>query len=217
MLALHWECSTDISAWELPLHPRCFLFLKFYCSWPLNWSASTYMWIFFNSTQFSTIQSVTEWIGARRIMDMEEPHMWLYADLYVQILTVWRVSTPNHLFFKGKLFIQIHLKYLYIKWHFKNLGRSILDFFFVLHYILLIMFLCNKWFLFPLRIPCCLCLYDKITCQDYENCSEYLWSCTRSFPLTAGCILQEGSIFLEVKNVDCGIRCGFLKPRSTSY
>ena len=36
-----------------------------------------------------------------RIVDMEEPHMWLYADLYVQILTVWRVSTPNLLVFQG--------------------------------------------------------------------------------------------------------------------
>ena len=95
------------NAAQIYLHGNClstpgvFLFLKFYCSWPLNWSASTYMWIFFNSTQFSTIQSVTGWIGAHRIVDMEEPHMWLYADLYVQILTVWRVSTPNLLVFQG--------------------------------------------------------------------------------------------------------------------
>ena len=29
-------------------------------------------------------------------MDMEEPHMWLYADLYVQIFDCVEGQHPNH-------------------------------------------------------------------------------------------------------------------------
>lgn len=101
-------------------------------------------------------------------------------------------------------------------------GNKYLGFFFGLHYILLIISLCNKWFLFPLRIPCCLCLPAACVFMTKSlvrtiKLFRILIELYKIFSFNSKLYFSGGQYFLEVKNVDCGIRCGFLKPHSTSY
>lgn len=114
------------------------------------------------TVQYYTICDCMNWSTQNRGW---RHHICGYMQIYMCRFWLCRGSAPlTTLLFKGKLFITNTFKIPLYQMILQKPGKKYLGFFFCLYYILLIICLCNNWFLFPLRIPCCLCLYDKITC-----------------------------------------------------